>query len=128
TGSFAIINLLVILSVIISGVGITNTLLMNIMERIRELGMMRAVGITRSQLVRMVMLEGFGIGVAATVIGCVFGIVLIYLTSTFMEINSLTYDCGVPGIIMMIIALFGILVSLISSFTPASRAAKTRLS
>jgi putative ABC transport system permease protein len=128
TGSFAIINLLVILSVIISGVGITNTLLMNIMERIRELGMMRAVGVTRSQLVRMVMLEGFGIGLAATVIGCVFGILLIYLTSTFMEINSLTYEFGVPGIIMMIIALFGVLVSLISSFTPASRAAKTRLS
>lgn len=128
TGSFAIINLLIILSVVISGIGITNTLLMNIMERVRELGMMRAVGVTRRQLVRMVMLEGFGIGLAATVIGCLFGILLIYLTSTFLEINSLTYQFGVPGNIMAIIALFGILVSLVSSFTPASRAAKTRLS
>ncbi|RKP49856.1 FtsX-like permease family protein [Cohnella endophytica] len=128
TGSFAIIDLLIILSVIISGIGITNTLLMNIMERVRELGMMRAVGVTRGQLIRMVMLEGFGIGLAATVVGCVFGILLIYLTSTFLEVNSLTYQFGIPIGIMLIIVSFGILISLVSSFTPASRAAKTRLS
>jgi putative ABC transport system permease protein len=40
----------------------------------------------------------------------------------------LTYQFGVPGNILAIIALFGILVSLISSFTPAFRAAKTHLS
>ncbi len=128
TGSFAVINFLIILAVVISGIGITNTLLMNIMERVRELGMMRAVGVTRRQIVRMVMLEGFGIGLAATVIGCLFGILLIYLTSRFLEINTLTYQFGVPGAILMMIALFGIAVSLVSSFTPAFRAAKTPLS
>lgn len=128
TGSFAVINALIILSIIISGIGITNTLLINIMERIRELGMMRAVGITRRQVNRMVLLEGLGIGLTATVVGCIFGILLVYITSTFLEINSLTYQFGVPWIIILFIGLFGILISLISSFTPASRASKTPLS
>lgn len=128
TGSFSVINGLVILSIVISGLGITNTLLINIMERIRELGMMRAVGVTRRQVIGMIMLEGFAIGFAAAVVGCIFGIVLIYLTSTFVEINSLTYQFGVSWLIILCIGLFGIAISLISSFTPASSAAKTRLS
>jgi putative ABC transport system permease protein len=128
TGSFSVINFLIVLSIIISGIGITNTLMMSIMERIRELAMMRAVGITRSQLIRMVMLEGFGMGLAATVIGCAFGFVLMYITSTFMEIGSLTYQFGVSGLIVSAVFGFGIVVSLTASFTPASRAAKTQLS
>lgn len=128
TGSFSVVNGLILISIIISGIGITNTLLINIMERIRELGMMRAVGVTRRQVVGMVMLEGFGIGIAATVIGCLFGILLIYITSTFLEINSLSYQFGVSWIIILCIGLFGIAISLVASFTPASRAAKTQLS
>jgi putative ABC transport system permease protein len=127
TGSFSIINGLVILGIIVSGIGITNTLLINIMERIREIGMMRAVGVTRSQIIRMILLEGFGIGLAATVIGILFGILLIYITSGFVEVNNLTFEFGVSPIIMSIIFLFGILISLISSFTPSRKAAKTPL-
>jgi putative ABC transport system permease protein len=128
TGSFSLINGLVILAIVISGIGISNTLHINIMERIRELGMMRAVGVTRRQVIMMIMLEGFGIGIAATVIGCLFGILLLYMTSTFLEIHSLTYKFGVSWIIILCIGLLGMVISLVSSFTPASRAAKTRLS
>ena len=128
TASFSIINVLVVLGIIVSSIGITNTLLINIMERVREIAMMRAVGVTRSQIIRMILLEGFGIGLAATVIGILFGILLIYITSGFVEVNSLTFEFGVSPIIISIIFLFGILISLISSFTPSRRAAKTPLS
>jgi putative ABC transport system permease protein len=101
---------------------------MNIMERIRELGMMRAIGVTRHQVIKMVLAEGLGIGLAATVIGCAFGILLIYMTSTFLEIHSLTYQFDVSWTIILFVGLFGIFISLVSSFTPASRAAKTQLS
>ena len=127
TESFSIINALVVLGIIVSGIGITNTLLINIMERVREIAMMRAVGVTRSQIIKMILLEGFGIGFAATIIGILFGILLIYITSGFVEINSLTFEFGVSPIILLIIFLFGILISLISSFTPSRRAAKTPL-
>jgi putative ABC transport system permease protein len=128
TGSFAIINGLVILAIMVSGIGITNTLLISIIERIREIAMMRAVGVTRQQIIGMILLEGFGIGLAATIIGSLFGILLIYLTSTFFEVNSLTFKFGVSWPIILFTGLFGIAVSVISSFTPASRAAKTKLS
>jgi len=128
TGSFSVINFLIVLSTVISGIGITNTLLMNIMERVRELGMLRAVGVTRGQVVRTVMLEGFGIGLAATAIGSLFGIFLIYQASTFLEIKSLTYRFGVPWTLLLLIIAFGLAVSLISSFMPASRAAKIHVS
>lgn len=127
TGSFSIVNALVILGIIVSGMGITNTLLINIMERVREIAMMRAVGVTRGQIIRMILLEGFGIGLAATVIGMLFGILLIYITSGFVEVNSLTFEFGVSPIILLIIFLFGIVISLVSSFTPSRRAAKTPL-
>jgi putative ABC transport system permease protein len=127
TSSFSIINALVVLAIIISGIGITNTLLINIMERIREIGMMRAVGVTRKQVIRMILLEGFGIGLAATVIGILFGILLIYMTSGFMEYNTLTFEFGVSNLIISLIFLFGMIISLISSFTPSRRAAKIPL-
>lgn len=127
TGSFSIVNALIILGIIVSGMGITNTLLINIMERVREIAMMRAVGVTRGQIIRMILLEGFGIGLAATVIGMLFGILLIYITSGFVEVNSLTFEFGVSPIILLIIFLFGIVISLVSSFTPSRRAAKTPL-
>lgn len=128
TSSFAVVNFLIVLSIIISGIGIANTLLMNIMERVRELGMMRAVGVTRRQVVRMVRLEGLGIGLAAASIGCALGIALIYIASTFLEIRSLTYEFGVPPLLIVLVASFGLLVSWLASVAPASRAAKTKLS
>ena len=128
TESFSIINALVVLGIIVSGIGITNTLLINIMERVREIAMMRAVGVTRGQIIRMILLEGFGIGLAATVIGILFGIrKSIYITSGFVEINSVTFEFGVSPIIILIIFLFGILISLISSFAPSRRASKVPL-
>jgi putative ABC transport system permease protein len=128
TGSFAVIDFLVVLAIVISGIGIANTLLMNIMERVRELGMMRAVGVTRRQVVKMVRLEGFGIGLAATTIGLLLGVALISVTSTFVEIHSLTFRFGVPWVILAAIAAFGLAVSWLASFMPASRAAKIELS
>lgn len=127
TGAFSIVNVLIILGIIVSGIGITNTLMINILERVREIAMMRAVGVTRGQIIRMIVLEGLGIGLSATTIGILFGILLIFLTSSFVEVNSLTFEFGVSPMILSIIFLFGILISLISSFTPSRRAAKTKL-
>ncbi|WP_274364731.1 FtsX-like permease family protein [Paenibacillus thermotolerans] len=127
TGAYSIINFLIILSIIVSGIGITNTLLINIMERIRELGMMRAVGVTRKQVVKMIRLEGLGLGLAAAVIGCIVGVVLIYITTTFIQINSLTFKFEVSWAILLACGLFGIVVSWISSLSPASKASKTPL-
>lgn len=128
TSSFSIINVLVILSLIVSGIGITNTLMINIMERIREIGMMRAVGITRKQIIRMIQYEGLGFGLVSTILGCIIGVIIIYITSSFLEINTLTFDFQVSWVILLLCTLFGLAISLFASFSPAKRAAKTELS
>ena len=53
---------------------ILNTFLMNVSERRRQLAILRAVGATRRQIVRMLLLEGLVLGVLGTVLGCLLGI------------------------------------------------------
>jgi len=128
TGSFSIINFLIILSIIISAIGITNTLMMNVMERIRELAMLRAIGVVRGQVMRMVLWEGLGIGLVATLLGCMLGIWLVGQTSSYFEISALTFQFNVSWTIVLFIALFGIIISLLASIVPAKKASKISLS
>ncbi len=69
-GSFVIIGLIAIIAM----VGITNTMLMTINERQRELGMMRALGMDDSEIRRAFILEAGGIGIIGSIMGLFLGI------------------------------------------------------
>jgi len=127
TGSFSIINGLIVLALIVSGIGISNTLMVGMMERIRELGMMRAVGVTRKQILRMIRREGLAFGWAASIIGCAVGVLLIFLTSSFLQMNMLTFKFEVSWEIILACGVFGLAISWFASLPPARRAAKTPL-
>src|SRR5690606_41703645 len=60
------VNGLLGMSVVIALVGIVNTMTLSIFERRRELGMVRALGMTRQQVGRMILLEAFVIGLLGT--------------------------------------------------------------
>lgn len=64
--------LLLVLFVVVA-VGVTNTVLMAVMERTREFGVMMAVGTTRSQVTRMVFYEACLLGLIGLVLGCASG-------------------------------------------------------
>jgi len=127
TGSFSIINGLIILSLVVSGIGISNTLSINVLERIRELGMMRAVGVTRKQILRMIRREGLAFGWAASIIGCGVGVLLIYLTSSFLQMNMLTFEFEISWEIILACGVFGLAVSWFAGLSPARKAARTPL-
>jgi len=61
---------------IIVAMGVLNTILMSVLERVREFGVMRAVGLRSSQVRRLILLEGLTMGVIAVVIGDLFGVLL----------------------------------------------------
>lgn len=71
-----LVDALLALSVLIAVLGIVNTLALAVIERTREIGLLRAVGMGRSQLRRMVRLESVVISLYGATVGVVLGVVL----------------------------------------------------
>lgn len=116
----AAVNGLLGLSVIIALVGIVNTMNLSIHERRRELGMVRALGMTRSQVRSMVRTEAFAMGILGTVIGVSAGVFC-----GWVLIGSIT-DVGIPlawGRVGIIVAV-GLAISVLASLMPTRRATK----
>ena len=77
----AIITALALAALVISGIGITNTMVMNVMERRREIAIMKSIGAQDIDIQRVFLLEGLLIGVLGGVFGLVCGQLLAGLTS-----------------------------------------------
>jgi putative ABC transport system permease protein len=111
------------LAVIIAILGIINTLALSVIERTREVGLLRAVGLSRRQLKRMVRLESVVIALLGTVLGLVLGIAFgIALQRALQDegIQVLSIPWGQLVVFVLAAVLFGILAAAF----PARRAAK----
>ncbi len=73
---FGLLDLLALAAVVIAALGIVNTLSMNTWERVRELGMLRAAGMSRSQVWRSVLVEAGILGAIGAIVGSVAGVVI----------------------------------------------------
>lgn len=119
----AAVNGLLGLSVVIALVGIVNTMNLSIHERRRELGMVRALGMTRSQVRSMVRTEAFAMGILGTVIGVGAGVFC-----GWVVIGSIT-DAKIPlawGRVGIITAV-GLVISVLASLWPAHRSTKVEM-
>jgi putative ABC transport system permease protein len=126
--AFSMFDVMAVLAVLISSLGIVNTLTMNVMERTQEIGMLRAIGMTRGQVIKMVLSEAGLMGVIGGLVGLVFGILLskIFLTGmTAMSGYKLDFIVPLGGVIMgLIVAL---LISQVAALQPARKAARTNV-
>lgn len=126
--SFALLNALVAIAVFVSSLGVINTLLMNILERTREIGMLRSIGMTRRQIAKMILSESAAMGVIGGVMGLVLGLVL--SRSMIQGVNQvagyrLSYlFTPTPVIWSVIIAL---VVSQLAALYPAYRAMRVNI-
>jgi putative ABC transport system permease protein len=111
---------LLALSVIISLFGMVNTLVLSVFERTRELGMLRAVGMTRRQTRRMIRHESVITALIGALLGIVLGIVLAALL--IARVDFLVFSFPTLQVIIFVIA--AIVVGLIAAIFPARRAAK----
>jgi len=118
-----IITLLLVLSVLIAVLGIVNTLALSVIERTRELGLLRAVGLGRGQLRRMVRVESVILAVFGALLGLVVGSAFGALLVTALEdegLTELTFPFGRMLLFLVLAAVAGV----IAAWLPARRAAR----
>jgi putative ABC transport system permease protein len=126
--AFQMFDVLALIAMLVGFMGITNTLTMNVMERTQEIGMLRAVGMTRGQVVRMILSEAALMGLIGGAMGLVFGMLLsrLFLSAmTNMSGYSLTYVLPLENILLALLIAF--LTSQVAAFLPTARAARTRI-
>lgn len=111
------------LAVVIGGIGAMNTIIMSVFERTREIGVLRAVGWSRKRVFAMILNESVIIGICATVVGILIGLLIIALTMTFPTARALMQPVYSKSIFVNAI-IVGILVSVIGGIYPAVRATK----
>jgi putative ABC transport system permease protein len=115
-----ILYVLLALSVIVSLFGIVNTLVLTIFERTRELGMLRAVGMTRWQVRFMIALESVVTALIGAAIGITLGIVLSVLLIVRVDFLVLSW----PIVSLLIFALVAMVAGVVAAIFPAQRAAR----
>jgi putative ABC transport system permease protein len=119
---FGVFDALAIVAVIVAALGIVNTLTMSVVERIREIGVLRAIGMSRRQAMRMVVVEASLLGIVGVVLGSIAGLgagaVLLQLG------GGLTNPGGIPWLPIGVAAVLGLVLPAVASIYPALAAAR----
>ena len=126
--AFSMFDVMALLSIVVGSLGVINTLTMSVIERTREIGMLRAIGTTRWQIVRMVLAEAMLMGVIGGVLGLATGVVLariLFIGMTTMSGYRLTFILPPESIITS--GIIALVVSQLAAIAPAIRAARTRI-
>ena len=117
------VNALVGFAVIIAVLGIVNTLMLSVFERTREIGLLRAVGMTRRQTRRMIRWEAVIIAVFGGVLGILVGTLLGFIAVQAMPESFIT-DFGIPVGNFVFILIMCIVAGVLAAILPARRAAR----
>ena len=115
-----VLYILLALSVIVSLFGIINTLVLTVFERTREIGTLRAVGMTRRQVRRMIRYESVITALIGAALGIVLGLVLAGLLTARVDFINF----AVPVTQIVVFAIAAIIVGIVAAILPARRAAK----
>ena len=118
-----IVYVLLALALIIAIVGVVNTLLLSVYERTRELGLLRAVGMSRRQVRSTIRLESVIISLMGTLIGLVIGIIFGWALVTALVDEGIT-SFAIPWSQLFIIVIIAILAGVGAALYPARRAAR----
>ncbi len=120
-----VLIIMAVLLAVVGGLGLTGTLSINVLERTREIGVLRAVGASNTSVRRVILIEGMAIGFVSWVLGAILsgpaGLALAAAIVTAILNADLSYQYSYPGLFIwfVVIGLIGVLASL----GPAQRAA-----
>jgi putative ABC transport system permease protein len=122
-GITTLLNLLYVLlslSIIISLFGIVNTLVLTVFERTREIGMLRAVGMSRRQLRRMIRHESIITALLGATFGIPLGVILALMVGVAIKYPAFTIPVGT----LVVFVIAAVLAGIIAAIFPARRAAR----
>jgi putative ABC transport system permease protein len=126
TGEFStflnVVYGLLALSVVVSLFGMVNTLVLSVFERTREVGMLRAVGMTRRQARRMVRHESVITALIGAALGMPLGIFLAGLVTVALRDEGLKFS--LPASTLVVFALIAVAAGILAAILPARRASR----
>jgi putative ABC transport system permease protein len=110
------------LSVIVSVFGVVNTLSLTILERTRELAMLRAIGTSRSQVRRMIRYESIITALLGATVGTLIGLGLGIGAVEALKEEGLVLS--IPASLPIVVVLLGIAIGILAAIRPARRASR----
>ncbi len=118
-----VINGLLGLCLIIAFFGIINTMALSVLERTREIGLLRAVGTTRQQLRASIRWEAVIVGLFGALLGVIMGVVLARAGIAALPEGFIT-AVAIPWVSLAVYIALGAILGVVAAFFPARRAAK----
>ena len=127
-----IINLIVVgialISLLIGGIGIANTMYTSVLERTREIGTMKAIGATNAEIMQLFVIESGLFGLIGGIAGAIFGLLMSFLVSSaansFFGTNILTFSISWSLLIWAI--SFSFFIGIIAGLVPSYSASKLK--
>jgi putative ABC transport system permease protein len=126
---FAVTYALEVIAILVALLGVTNALYASILERTRELGVLRAVGATRQRVRRIILVEGGIMGVIGGGGGLVAGVLLSFILIFVInrQVFGWTLQLTIPLLFAGITLLLLVLATIAASVQPARQAARVHL-
>ncbi len=127
--SFAIFYVILLLTVVLAAVGILNAMVIAVMERRREIGLLRSVGLTAGQVAGMLLLESGTFGVLGGLLGVALGVPLAVLTTDALtQMSHLELSFQLSPRTMGAVLGGAVVVAVLAVILPVLRANRLRLS
>jgi len=117
-----IVSVLLLFAIVVAALGIANTLALSVVERTRELGLLRVVGMNRWAVRRMIVVEGVLVATVGGLIGLMIGVGFGTALVSVLPVD--TAQLAVPFVRLALLAALSALLGVISSILPALRASR----
>jgi putative ABC transport system permease protein len=114
------------IALIVAGIGIANTMYMSIMERTKEIGIMKAIGASNRNVLEIFLMEAALIGIIGGIVGDVVGTGLSEVLGAVLKNYGLAFSTKVTPELLGLGIAFSVGVSVLFGFLPARKAAKLR--